>query len=107
GGSPAGGRRSHAPEGCPGTAARHTVVAMRSDEDSPAEPDTGGPGHARPRTREAVTRDRRARLVGTLRAHAGDLSLVALALIFFAVAWPIYFVTHEAWTVLVPIIAAS
>ena len=80
---------------------------MRSDEDSPAEPDTGGPGHARPRTGETVSRDRRARLVGTLRAHAGDLSLVALALIFFAVAWPTYFVTHSAWTVLVPIIAAS
>lgn len=85
---------------------------MRSEEDrlpaepDTAEPDTAGPDHARSRTREAVTRDRRARLVGALRTHEGDLALVALALIFFAVAWPTYFVTHSAWTVLVPIIAA-
>lgn len=80
---------------------------MRSEEDRlPAEPDTAGPDHAWSRTREAVTRDRRARVVGALRTHEGDLALVALALIFFAVAWPTYFITHSAWTVLVPIIAA-
>ena len=86
----------------PGYGVAHTVMAMRSEDDRrTAEPDNAGP-----RTVEAHARDRRAGLVGVLRPHARDLALVVLALVFFAVAWPTYFITHSAWTVLVPIIAA-
>lgn len=42
-----------------------------------------------------------------LQRHGGEIALVALAIVFFAIAWPTFFVTHSAWPVLVPLIAAA
>lgn len=46
-------------------------------------------------------------VAGTVRRHRVDLLLGALALVFFAVAWPTFFVTHSAWVVFVPFLAAA
>lgn len=45
-------------------------------------------------------------MLGVLRLHAVDVILLALAVLFFTVAWPTFFVTHDAWTALVPLLAA-
>ena len=48
----------------------------------------------------------RAIIAGAFRRNTGDVGLVLLALLFFAVAWPTFFVTHDAWVVLVPLLTA-
>src|SRR5699024_3667745 len=55
-------------------------------------------------TRTATTLGDRART--TLRHHWRDIVAVAVALVFFSVAWPTFFVTHDLWVVLVPLLAA-
>ena len=36
-----------------------------------------------------------------------DILAVSVALVFLAVAWPTFFVTHALWVVLVPVLAAA
>lgn len=76
--------------GIPRTVQAHTVRAMR-----PATTTS---------TRTATTLGDRART--TLRHHWRDIVAVAVALVFFSVAWPTFFVTHDLWVVLVPLLAA-
>lgn len=65
-----------------------------------------------PEKQAAGTRPRDGRvryrsIMGTaLHRHGVEITLVALALVFFATAWPTFFVTHSAWPVLVPVLAA-
>src|SRR5699024_7146561 len=76
--------------GIPRTVQAHTVRAMRPATTTP--------------TRTATTLGDRART--TLRHHWRDIVAVAVALVFFSVAWPTSFVTHDLWVVLVPLLAA-
>ena len=48
----------------------------------------------------------RAVVAAAFRRNAEDAFWTAVALVFFAVAWPTFFVTHDAWVVVVPILAA-
>lgn len=53
-----------------------------------------------------ATADIRSRARSGLRRQWQDVVAVVLALVFFAVAWPTFFVTHGLWVVLVPLVAA-
>lgn len=80
---------------------RNTVSVMRPDDalstvEVPAAESSTVETHAR----------HRKVIAEALRRHKSDVVLGSLALVFFAVAWPTFFVTHAAWVVLVPLLAA-
>lgn len=79
---------------------------MRSTSPDPVSPDFTSPDDAAGDARRATSDKRGRSFLGVLRLHAVDVILLTLAGLFFAVAWPTFFVTHDAWTALVPLLAA-
>lgn len=82
--------------GIPRSPVAHTVMGMTRD-DSPREA-TPSTGVVAPGYRTVISQG--------VRRNAGDILAVTLALVFFAVAWPTFFITHGLWAVLVPLLAA-
>lgn len=79
---------------------------MRSNSSDPAPVDLTSPDDAAGDGRSATRVERGRSFLGILRPDWVDLALLSLAALFFTVAWPTFFVTHDAWPALVPLLAA-
>lgn len=75
-----------------------STFAPSDDVTGVAEQFQGSPSGAGVRYRSIIG--------AALHRHAWELALVGLALVFFSIGWPTFFITHSAWPVLVPLIAA-